>query len=301
MRYPGGKSAAGVYHKIISLMPPHEVYIEPFYGGGSIMRLKRPAKLNIGIDRDRAAVEKAGPPEESHDMTVTDPHARESERRRRSASVSASEAFSAETREPAAPLNRIVETGESHFAFYQEDGIAYLEWMARNEQTLRAIGAKPTKALIYCDPPYMRETCKSRCRYKYDLSDLEHRRLLRVLQDLNALPDPPMLMISGYDSPLYREAFDATAYDHAAGMWRPQNWTHQTFQAMTRAGKQATEHLWFNFLPPVELHDYRYQGKNWRDRERMKRRQVTWTNRLRKMAPYEREALLNAIRETPGP
>ena len=61
MGYAGGKAGPGVFHRIISLMPPHQIYIEPFYGGGAITRLKRPARLNIGIDRDRAAVEKARP------------------------------------------------------------------------------------------------------------------------------------------------------------------------------------------------------------------------------------------------
>src|SRR5256885_10580243 len=34
-------------------------YIEPFLGGAAIMRLKRPARLNIGIDADPAPVEAA--------------------------------------------------------------------------------------------------------------------------------------------------------------------------------------------------------------------------------------------------
>jgi DNA adenine methylase len=50
MVYPGGKNGAGVYQTIINLMPPHDVYIEPFLGGGAIMRQKRPALLNIGLD-----------------------------------------------------------------------------------------------------------------------------------------------------------------------------------------------------------------------------------------------------------
>jgi len=50
--YPGGKAGAGVYQRIINLMPPHQVYIEAFLGGAAIMRHKRPARLNIGIDRD---------------------------------------------------------------------------------------------------------------------------------------------------------------------------------------------------------------------------------------------------------
>jgi site-specific DNA-adenine methylase len=32
MKYAGGKG--GIYQKYINLMPPHEVYIEAFLGGG---------------------------------------------------------------------------------------------------------------------------------------------------------------------------------------------------------------------------------------------------------------------------
>jgi site-specific DNA-adenine methylase len=56
MTYPGGKNGSGVYQTIINLMPPHEVYIEPFLGSGAILRLKRPAARNIGIDRDPEAI-----------------------------------------------------------------------------------------------------------------------------------------------------------------------------------------------------------------------------------------------------
>ena len=52
MTYPGGKGSAGVYQTIINQIPPHHTYIEAFLGGGAILRRKRPAIINIGIEID---------------------------------------------------------------------------------------------------------------------------------------------------------------------------------------------------------------------------------------------------------
>ncbi len=54
--YPGGKGGSGVYQTIINQMPPHDVYIEAFLGGGAVMRAKKPARFNIGIDLDTAVL-----------------------------------------------------------------------------------------------------------------------------------------------------------------------------------------------------------------------------------------------------
>lgn len=54
MRYPGGKGKT--YHHIVNVMPPHRVYIETHLGGGAVMRHKRPAVRNIGIDADARVV-----------------------------------------------------------------------------------------------------------------------------------------------------------------------------------------------------------------------------------------------------
>ena len=56
MRYPGGKGKC--YQRIINLMPAHSTYIESHLGGGAVMRHKKPAKLNIGIDRDDRVIER---------------------------------------------------------------------------------------------------------------------------------------------------------------------------------------------------------------------------------------------------
>ena len=56
--YPGGKAGDGVYQTIINQIPPHDVYIEAFAGGGAILRKKRPARVSsiaIEIDAGPAA------------------------------------------------------------------------------------------------------------------------------------------------------------------------------------------------------------------------------------------------------
>lgn len=56
MTYPGGKNGAGIYQRIINHMPPHRTYIEPFLGSGAVLRHKRPAETNIGIDLSEDAL-----------------------------------------------------------------------------------------------------------------------------------------------------------------------------------------------------------------------------------------------------
>jgi hypothetical protein len=55
--YHGGKGQDGVFQRIINQAPRHDAYIEPFLGGGAVMRLKRPARRSIGVDRDPKIIE----------------------------------------------------------------------------------------------------------------------------------------------------------------------------------------------------------------------------------------------------
>lgn len=54
--YPGGKNGAGIYQRLINLMPPHRCYIEAFLGSGAILRRKKPAAVNFGIDADAGII-----------------------------------------------------------------------------------------------------------------------------------------------------------------------------------------------------------------------------------------------------
>lgn len=45
-----------MWQRIISEMPEHDVYIEPFWGRGTIAKRKRPARYTIGVDLDPSAI-----------------------------------------------------------------------------------------------------------------------------------------------------------------------------------------------------------------------------------------------------
>lgn len=134
--------------------------------------------------------------------------------------------------------------------------------------------------LVYADPPYLMETRRTQTGYyRHELSVGDHRWLLRVLL---ALPVP--VLISGYWSELY-------ACELAA-------WRSISFTAWTRRGQPATEWLWMNFPEPQTLHDYRYLGRTFREREKLTRQQRRWRARLARMTTLQRQALLWAIQET---
>ena len=131
---------------------------------------------------------------------------------------------------------------------------------------------------LYLDPPYLPETIHSgRCYYRYGLKTAGHRRLLELLGRCRA-----RVMLSGYPSPMYARHL--------------KTWHVESFQSMTRGGKRS-ECLWMNYPKPIELHDYRYLGDDYRQRERFKRQRVRWTQRLKRMDALQRRALLVALAE----
>lgn len=54
--------------------------------------------------------------------------------------------------------------------------------------------------------------------------------------------------------------------------------------------------MWTNYPPPLELHDYRYLGGNFRERERINNKKKRWIKRLDKMSARDRDVLLNALK-----
>lgn len=236
MSYPGGKGGAGVYQAIINQMPPHDTYIEPFLGAGSVMRMKRPAARTIGIDLDPAI---------------------------------------AGTGDAAAPL--LAAWGAEAAAIVEEIEIARADGIAWLRERQRWTG----RELVYCDPPYLMAVRRhARALYAHEMAEADHRALLDVVKRL-----PCAVMLSGYPSALYLAELAA--------------WRIVMFAAPTR-GRPALEYLWCNFPPPAALHDYRYLGATWRERERIGRKVKRWRAKAAQLDPLERQAVLSGLLDAPA-
>lgn len=227
MGYDGGKGQAGVTQWIINQIPAHRVYIEPFVGGGAVLRMKRPACSSIVIDAD------------------------------------------------AVPLDALRGCCPDHTVLIQDDAIEWLwHFMPRGDE------------FVYCDPPYVRSTRSwHRDLYRCELTDQDHRKLLDAVDRLEC-----PVMISGYWSELYASSLSA--------------WRTAARQVVNRRGKRALEWLWMNYPEPAALHDYRFLGSNFREREKIHRRIARWRRRLDSMPILEKRALQSALsddRSSPDP
>lgn len=130
---------------------------------------------------------------------------------------------------------------------------------------------------VYCDPPYHPATRRQPRVYRYDYCQDDHFELLKLLKHL-----PCKVLISGYAHPLYEEML--------AG------WNCKKFMASTHRGLRE-ECLWFNYEPPSELHDARYLGENFRERQATKRRLQRLQSKVIAMDAVERSAFMQWMRD----
>lgn len=226
--YYGGK--ARLAPVIAALLPPHRLYLEPYAGSAAVLLAKTPAKHEIINDLDgnvvafyRAMREY---PEELHRVLTLTPYSREEyevadlsdpalstvERARRfvvraSQSINAAGAAGSPgwalstTRNQSRPgtfagaVDRLPLVAERLRRVYIEQGDA-LALITRH--------GRHADAVIYADPPYLGSTRKAlgAAAYRHDLhADDQHAVTLAALNACAAT-----VVLSGYDSPAYREA-----------------------------------------------------------------------------------------------
>ena len=226
--YNGGKESDGTYQKIINLMPPHDIYIEAFFGNGAIFRNKKPAIVSsIGIDLDTAVIQEW------------------------------------EKLKPAG------------ITLINTDGIRWLE----NFKVLAAILKKMgIRVLIYLDPPYPKESRRNQQDlYAHEMDLPAHIQLLNVAGSIDA-----NVVISSYPNELYNETL--------------KDWCSIEFTAMTRGGT-ATEKVWYNYPTPTELHDYRYIGNDYREREQLKGIVTRNVTKFKRLPAVQRNAIISQLQK----
>jgi len=292
MGFPGGKAGAGTYQKIINQIPPHDIYVEAFLGDGAIIRRKRPALRNIGVEVDPSTaalfsgsaghVAGWGGPSSSIEVfnccgiewlkhqfglhlvgppkVATRAEASGSGDARSSGGVPVHDRLSLD----AATRARVA--GTSGFG--------------RAVDLNSTIPNLSPSWFVYCDPPYLMKSRASGRIYRHEMTDVQHVELLSVLKRL-----PCPVAISGYHSSLYAEAL--------------QDWRVMTFMSMTRGGRQEREYVWMNYPEPTALHDYSYLGNNKRQRERVTRKVRTWAAGLARLPVLERQAILAKLPRDP--
>ncbi len=273
MAWPGGKDGSGVCQRLINEIPPHEVFISAFLGDCAILRRKKPAALSIGIDVDRRNIQRWSTAPTVPNLKLLCCDAIEWLRCMFDFYAVTDLSKGAQT------IHDSIQTGDGHLVPTRQTAAGSADAQSGDCGRTRSMVAPfgGARAFVYADPPYLLSSRRSPKRlYASELSDEAHGELLATLVAL-----PCLVMVSHYPHPLYAAAL--------------QDWRTFTFRAQTRGGKMATEQVWCNYAPPVELHDARYLGRNKRERERVRRRVRRWTAGLARMAPLERQAVLDSL------
>lgn len=127
---------------------------------------------------------------------------------------------------------------------------------------------------VFCDPPYHPSTRRRARVYRHDYSEADHEMLLDTLVRL-----PCMVLVVGYPCDLYEK--------------RLESWRSSALLGASHAGRRH-ERAWMNY-ELSSLHDYRYLGVDYSERQRIRRKRDRLLARLERMPILERNALVAAI------
>jgi DNA adenine methylase len=132
--------------------------------------------------------------------------------------------------------------------------------------------------LLYCDPPYLFSTrIQKRPIYTHEMSEDQHIEFLKSVLQLKC-----KVCISHYPNTIYDEYL--------------KDWQIFDFKATTRKGG-VIERIYMNYQLNGKLHDYSFVGDNFREREAFKRQKNNMVNKIEKMQPHFKNAMLANIVE----
>lgn len=259
--YYGGK--AGMAPRIVSVLPPHRVYMEPFFGSGAVLFAKPPSTHEIVNDLDDSVVAffrcLRDEPEELERVCRLTPYARgeyeaadlsgdltDLERARRfwvrvnqsfAKTAGRTTGWSVTTARTQSTANSVRGRLDRFAACAKRLSRVVIEHCDAAGLVERL--ATPD-TVIYADPPYLSETRSARSRvspsdYRFDMgAEDEHRRLAKALR-----ATPAAVVLSGYPSPLYDELYGDWQTIDVPVMAHSSN-------AVTSSRSERTERIWSN-------------------------------------------------------
>lgn len=257
LNYPGAKWRLA--QQIISLMPPHHSYLEPFFGSGAVLFSKPPSKIETinDLDGDIAnffRVLRREPERLAREIALT-PYARDvfddAHENKGDSDFERAYRFAIRSR-MGHGFKTYGKTGFKIDVFAREAAYCISQWNATPARLLEAaqrlkevqIENRPavelirrfnhSNVLIYADPPYLLETRGGK-QYRCEMTDADHKELLDAL-----LKHKGTVMLSGYHSDMY----DSTL----------RGWDVVEWKSYNQNSDRRTEILWCNFeLPQMRL------------------------------------------------
>ena len=173
--YPGGKSGAGVFQRLINLIPRHRILISAFAGHCGIVRNIRPAEHTIVIDPDQDVCQWW------------------SDWRR-------------------SPQGRALEIHNCDSIEWLRFRFGLTEYSNAHGRDAAETHNSASEAFIFADPPYVLSERASGKQYAHELCDDGHLRLLDVLTRIPATA--AAIMVCGYESSLYETLSHWRSIDH---------------------------------------------------------------------------------------
>ena len=257
LKYPGSKWRLA--DKIISIMPPHRSYLEPFFGSGAVFFKKPPSRIETINDLDGEIVNLfrciREYPEELMRAVACTPYARGEYEQAWGHFKAGGQARPDGVEAARLTLVRYWQSHGSTVTYkcgWKNDRVgreyAYdvhywrnlPEWISDAAERLKAAQIEQCPALdvirrfnhsdvlIYADSPYMLST-RRRKQYLVEMADdMQHVELLEALK-AHAGP----VILSGYDNALYDSHL--------------QGWNKLQWSAQAEGGAPRTETVWCNF------------------------------------------------------
>lgn len=261
LRYHGGKWR--IAPRIIAMMPPHQVYVEPYCGAASVLLRKPRAYAEVINDMDGRIVSmfrllrdqkqaerlvealKLTPfaREEFEDSYGCTDNPIEAARRLivRSFMGFGANGINEEIKTGFRANSNRSHTTPSHDWKNYPEGLAAITSrlqgvVIEHRDALQVMAAHDRPATLhYVDPPYMPSTRSEKRRrggakyhsYKFDMEEAGHVRLLEFIQSLEG-----MVLISGYPHDLYDEMLCG--------------WERREFAALADGAKERVEVVWLN-------------------------------------------------------